>query len=71
MNPVDVILSDMAPNFSGDLESDHLGIVELNERTIQICEKFLRNGGTLVMKSLQGSTESIQFEKFKVYFKEF
>jgi 23S rRNA U2552 (ribose-2'-O)-methylase RlmE/FtsJ len=34
MNPVDIVLSDMAPNFSGDLESDHLGIVELNEKTL-------------------------------------
>lgn len=27
MEPVDLILSDMAPNFSGDLDTDHYNIV--------------------------------------------
>jgi 23S rRNA U2552 (ribose-2'-O)-methylase RlmE/FtsJ len=52
MNPADTVLCDMAPNFSGDLDSDHLTIADMNHTTLQLCDKNLKIGGTLVLKTL-------------------
>lgn len=64
MNPVDVILSDMAPNFSGDQDFDHMGIAVLNHIAFRMCFNNLKIGGSLVMKTLQGALE----QNFFVFF---
>ena len=51
------MLSDMAPNFSGDLDSDHIDITGLTDLAIKICDKHLRMGGFLLMKTLHGRLE--------------
>lgn len=58
MNPVDVILSDMAPNFEGDTDLDHIGIASLNHIVFRMCFNNLKIGGNVLMKTLQGSLEN-------------
>ncbi|KAL4442318.1 hypothetical protein ABPG74_005659 [Tetrahymena malaccensis] len=71
LEPVDVVMSDMAPNFSGDLDMDHLLIQDLNNMTIDVCTKNLKIGGTVIMKTLNGTLEKDVFRMYKIYFKEF
>ena len=67
MKPVDVILSDMAPNFDGDKDSDHMAIASLNMLVVRLCFNNLNIGGTMLMKTLQGTLEGnfyVKMEKF-------
>ena len=57
LNPVDVILSDMAPNFQGEKDIDHMEIAVLNHLVFRMCFNNLKIGGTVIMKTLQGSLE--------------
>lgn len=52
------VISDMAPNFEGDKDMDHMGIAILNGLTLKVCFHNLRPGGTLVMKTLTGTLEN-------------
>lgn len=54
----------MAPNFSGDMDIDHFGISILNGLCLKICSTSLRPGGTLLMKTLQGTLEGEFFVKY-------
>ena len=47
----------MAPSFSGDLDIDHFNINKLNTLAMFICDKNLKLGGTLLMKTLNGTME--------------
>ena len=55
--PIDVILSDMAHNFEGDRDTDHMNIASLNHLVIRMCFNNLKIGGAVLMKTLQGSLE--------------
>jgi len=68
---VDVVLSDMAPNFSGDRDMDHMEISVLNALTLKVCFHNLRTGGSLLMKSLNGAVEKSFFNFYKNFFKNF
>lgn len=50
----DVILSDMAPNTSGDPSGDHFRSVRLCDALLDRCSALLRSGGNLVMKAFEG-----------------
>ena len=50
----DVLLSDMAPNTSGDKSLDHLRIMNLCEAADNIAEAFLSKGGHMVLKIFHG-----------------
>jgi 23S rRNA (uridine2552-2'-O)-methyltransferase len=50
----DVILSDMAPNTTGNRTIDHHGSVRLCHTALDIAATLLRPGGNLVMKVLEG-----------------
>lgn len=50
----DVILSDMAPNTTGDPFSDHHRSARLCETLLELCPSLLRPGGNLVMKVFEG-----------------
>ena len=52
--PFDVILSDMAPNTSGDPSGDHHRSARLCESLLDHCPSLLRPGGNLVMKVFEG-----------------
>ncbi len=54
---IDVIMSDMSPNASGNKSVDHLRIVSLVERVLEISKKMLNPGGTLISKIFQGGAQ--------------
>lgn len=51
-------MSDMAPNFEGDKDTDHMAISVLNALTLKVCFTNLRTGGTVIMKTLHGTMEN-------------
>ncbi|MEE9593289.1 MAG: RlmE family RNA methyltransferase [Thermoplasmata archaeon] len=50
----DVVLSDMAPNVSGNRSLDHARSIDLAERALLLARRVLRKGGHLVTKVFQG-----------------
>jgi len=50
----DVVISDMAPNTSGDRSSDHHRSIRLCELVLERARKLLKPGGNLVMKVFEG-----------------
>lgn len=52
--PFDVILSDMAPNTTGDPSGDHFQSVRLCDDLLDKAGDWLRRRGTLVMKVFEG-----------------
>lgn len=53
--PVDLVLSDMAPNMTGIAVSDQARVMHLAELTLDFCRQQLKEGGNLVVKVFQGS----------------
>ncbi|MGM0405748.1 MAG: RlmE family RNA methyltransferase [Thermoplasmatota archaeon] len=51
---VDVVISDMAPNISGNYSMDHARSVYLSQRALEFCDMSLKNGGNFVVKIFQG-----------------
>jgi 23S rRNA (uridine2552-2'-O)-methyltransferase len=52
--PVDLVLSDMAPNISGTAAVDLPRSVYLVELALELARETLKPGGTLVVKVFQG-----------------
>jgi 23S rRNA (uridine2552-2'-O)-methyltransferase len=52
--PVDVVISDMAPNMTGEYELDHARSVHLSRMAFQTAQQFLKPGGDLVLKVFEG-----------------
>lgn len=67
--PVDVVLSDMAPNLSGVAVSDAARVAMLVELAIEFARQFLRPEGSLVAKTFHGSGYSQLVEEFKRTFR--
>ncbi|CAD8065150.1 unnamed protein product [Paramecium sonneborni] len=67
----DVILSDMAPNVSGEHEADHQEISALNQIALLLSSFTLKTNGNLVMKTFVGSEEKLNYDYFRLFFKEF
>jgi 23S rRNA (uridine2552-2'-O)-methyltransferase len=67
--PVDVVLSDMAPNLSGIESSDSARIAHLIELAIEFCQVHLKPDGALVCKAFHGSGYSQLVEHFKTNFR--
>jgi 23S rRNA (uridine2552-2'-O)-methyltransferase len=67
--PVDVVLSDMAPNLSGIESSDAARIADLVELAIDFAQQHLVPQGTLVAKVFHGSGYSQLVDLFKKTFK--
>lgn len=57
---VDVVLSDMAPNMSGNDTTDQARSVYLVELALDMCHKVLKKNGSFVVKVFQGDG----FEQF-------
>lgn len=51
---VDLIVSDMAPEMSGDKLVDQMRMIALNEMTLQFATTYLRPNGNLLLKSFMG-----------------
>ncbi|HRH93315.1 MAG TPA: RlmE family RNA methyltransferase [Candidatus Peribacteria bacterium] len=52
---VDLILSDLAPNTTGIRDVDQWRSIELNQQVVAIAQRWLRRGGTVVMKVFRGA----------------
>ena len=66
--PIDVVLSDMAPNLSGIAASDAARMADLVELAIDFASRHLRPQGSLVCKVFHGSGYSQLVERFKASF---
>ncbi len=67
--PVDVVLSDMAPNLSGIALADAARMADLVELAIAFSVRHLRPDGALVCKVFHGSGYSQLVELFKAAFR--
>jgi len=67
--PVDLVLSDMAPNLSGIESSDSARIAHLVELAVEFACAHLKPQGALVAKSFHGSGYSQQVKLFKDRFR--
>jgi 23S rRNA (uridine2552-2'-O)-methyltransferase len=53
--PVDLVLSDMAPNISGIRASDQARVMHLAELTLEFAHQHLKPGGDLLVKTFHGA----------------
>ncbi len=67
--PVDVVLSDMAPNLSGIESSDAARVAHLVELALDFAVRHLRPEGALVCKTFHGSGYSQLVKLFKETFR--
>ena len=67
--PLDVVVSDMAPNLSGIESSDSARISHLVELAVDFAQAHLKPGGALVVKLFHGSGYSQLVKLFKERFK--
>jgi 23S rRNA (uridine2552-2'-O)-methyltransferase len=67
--PVDVVVSDLAPNLSGIESTDAARVSHLIELAVEFSLKHLRPDGALVVKSFHGSGYSEQVKLFKNTFR--
>jgi 23S rRNA (uridine2552-2'-O)-methyltransferase len=67
--PVDVVVSDMAPNLSGIESADAARIAHLVELAVDFCTRQLKPDGVLVAKLFHGSGYSQLVELFKKTFR--
>ncbi len=51
---VDVVISDMAPDISGNYSMDHARSLYLAQRALKFCDVALKKGGHFVVKIFQG-----------------
>ena len=64
----DVVISDIAPNTTGNANVDHLQIMALVEQAYYFAIEVLRQGGTFVAKVRQGGTEANLLKEMKSKF---
>lgn len=68
MGRADIVLSDMAPNASGNQNLDHIRIMVLVEAAFQFACEVLKPGGVFVAKVWQGGAESGLLAEVKKHF---
>jgi 23S rRNA (uridine2552-2'-O)-methyltransferase len=67
--PVDVVVSDMAPNLSGIESVDGARVLHLVELAVDFCNQHLKPEGALVCKTFHGSGYDQQVKLFKDTFR--
>lgn len=65
----DVILSDMAPQTTGNIEIDQLKSYELSERAFEIAKRLLKKGGNFLVKIFQSNESNDLLKKMRARFK--
>ncbi|MBU4070731.1 MAG: RlmE family RNA methyltransferase, partial [Candidatus Thermoplasmatota archaeon] len=60
-----VVISDMAPNISGNYSFDHARSIELAEMALSYCDMFLVRGGNMVIKVFDGDMAHEFFGRIK------
>lgn len=66
---VDIVMSDMAPNMSGNGTVDQNRSMYLVELALDMCHQTLKSGGALVIKVFQGAGFDEYFQALKQAFK--
>jgi 23S rRNA (uridine2552-2'-O)-methyltransferase len=66
--PADVVLCDMAPAATGHRPTDHIRVMALCEAAFEFAKSALKPGGALLVKVLQGGTESQLLAQLKLAF---
>lgn len=69
--PVDVLISDMAPNTTGVRSVDQARSEELCLEVLKVSDQFLKPGGNLVMKLFEGGDADVVAKEVKGKFKNF
>jgi 23S rRNA (uridine2552-2'-O)-methyltransferase len=67
--PVDLVMSDLAPNLSGNKSIDLPRMIHLLELAFQFAQQTLRPGGALVMKAFHGEGLEAYVKDLKKDFK--
>jgi 23S rRNA (uridine2552-2'-O)-methyltransferase len=67
--PVDLVMSDMAPNISGNRAIDQPRSMYLVELALELCKEVLRPGGDFVCKLFQGEGTDEYIAAARVSFK--
>jgi 23S rRNA (uridine2552-2'-O)-methyltransferase len=65
----DLVLSDMAPNTTGHVATDHIRIMALTELALDFAATILTPGGAFVAKLFQGGAEHGLLNKLKKHFR--
>ena len=66
--PVDLVLSDMAPNLSGIKFSDEARALALAEQALMVAQNFLRPDGTMLVKLFQHADMEHFVREMKTHF---
>ncbi|HET7644234.1 MAG TPA: RlmE family RNA methyltransferase, partial [Nitrososphaeraceae archaeon] len=66
---VDVVLSDLSPNVSGNWELDHARQIDLTKNAITLSRKITKKNGKLVLKVFQGDMLTELISELKTDFK--
>jgi len=66
---VNIIISDMAPNISGNYSLDHAKSIELAEMALEYADEFLKKGGHMIVKVFDGDMAGDYFNRIKAKFK--
>jgi 23S rRNA (uridine2552-2'-O)-methyltransferase len=65
----DLVLSDMAPNTTGHVATDHIRIMALADTALAFACEILNPGGAFVAKLFQGGAERDMLNKLKLQFR--
>jgi 23S rRNA (uridine2552-2'-O)-methyltransferase len=66
---VDVVLSDLSPNVSGNWDLDHARQIDLSRNALNLCKRILKKGGKAVLKVFQGDMLNELISELKKEFK--
>jgi 23S rRNA (uridine2552-2'-O)-methyltransferase len=64
-----VVLSDMAPSYSGQKDIDHERLMDLSTRAFEFGKKILKSGGHIVLKVSRGGSEAKLKKKLEECFR--
>ena len=66
---VDVVLSDLSPNVSGNWELDHARQIDLTKNALTLSRKIIKKGGKVVLKVFQGDMLNELIEELRKDFR--
>ncbi|MFP4002101.1 MAG: RlmE family RNA methyltransferase [Thermoplasmata archaeon] len=66
---VDVVISDMSPDLTGNYSMDHARSIYLAQHALNFCDANMDRGGKFVVKVFQGEDFQDYMDKVKKYFK--
>ena len=69
-SPVDLVLSDMAPNLSGIASVDAARIIHVCELALEFAQSHLQKNGALLVKCFHGAGFDEMMKQFRLTFKE-